>query len=310
MNNKLFSWGKFLIGWPLSIVSIFFVIKLIADQKSKLNINISDVNPYVVIIGVFLFFVYFLMRSVLWRRSLELKGNKINFLDNTYRFSLSEVKRYTPGNIWSFLSRGVLFKQLGVDNKSLGAALIADIQLVIIGCGIVSILIIYVILGNTTYWSQLKAFVPLSMIAIAIYFLATGFFYKNRYAKDKSILSSLVLPGFNKNGKIQLILISFITYAIFGLANYVVFASIFGFHKPEIVVLPSLFTFALLVGYLSFIAPTGLGIRELIVILGLSQAISTSDAAAMSIFTRIVLIISELSFLLIIIIWRNLKLKK
>jgi len=313
-KNHLISWGKFLIGWPISLVSILFIVKLIADKKSELNISFSDINLFYLLLGVLIFFIYFLMRSFLWQKELGELGHKINFRENTYRFSFSELKRFTPGNIWSFLSRAYQFGKLGIDKKTLGISILGDIQLVIIGCGIVSLLSIPWFLNAGPLQTKLISILPLSLIAISIFFVSTGIIYNKKYKikhTKSSILpsielfSSFFLPGFGWNSKIKLSAFSVATYFIFGMGNYFVFNSIFPFGLGLFLTLSSFFVFSLLIGYLSFITPMGLGVRELVLTLGLSQIISTQDAGAVSIFSRLVLIGSELIFLLLVFIWKK-----
>lgn len=302
-KSRILSWAKFFVGWPLSIISLGFLARLILNQTSRLNVDFQYLNPAVLISGILMFFLYFLLRSFLWGETI--KPSKINFLENTYRFSLSEIKRYTPGSIWSFLSRGALFKEVGVDNKTVGKAIITDIQLVIIGCGAVSLFALnWIFQAPEELRAKLIGLLPLSIILIIIYFVATGSFYTKKYGG--MLIQNLILPGYKSNEKIKFMVLAVITYAVFGIANYLVFLSLFNFDPRFAIALPAFFTFALLVGYLSFITPTGLGIRELVVTLGLSQIMFTNDASAVSIYTRIVLVVSEIGFLVLVFIWRNL----
>ena len=89
------------------------------------------------------------------------------------------------------------------------------------------------------------------------------------------------------------------------MGNYFILLSISNLGFSYFLVLSSFFVFSLLIGYLSFITPMGLGVRELVITLGLSSVMSTADAGAVSIFSRIVLIISELAFLFLIFIWEK-----
>lgn len=312
LKNKsaLILWGKFLIGWPLSFVSLAFIVKLIIDKGSELNINVGNINFFYLFLGIGTFFIYFLMRSFLWQLELREKGYKINFRENTYRFSFSELKRYTPGNIWSFLSRASQFRQLGVDKKTVGISILADIQLVIIGCGIVSLLSIPWLLDSPSELRiKLLSLLPISLIAIVIFFIVTGFIYsKSIVLHSARPISNFLLPGFEFNSKIKLSALSVFTYAIFGFANYFTFISIYQTNENPLII-SSFFVFSLLIGYLSFITPMGLGVRELVVTLGLSQIMSTQDAGAVSIFSRIILIASELIFLFLIFIWEKSYLK-
>ncbi|MEK9208421.1 MAG: lysylphosphatidylglycerol synthase domain-containing protein, partial [Patescibacteria group bacterium] len=236
-KTQLLSWAKFLIGWPLSAVSIIFIIKLIIDKSNELNISFEKINLTYLFLSVALFFIYYLLRSFLWQTELREKGFKIPFKKNTYAFTLSELKRYAPGNIWSFLSRGYQFSKLGVDKKTIGISILADIQLVIIGCGIISLFSVpWLIDSSSELQTKLATLLPASLLAIIIFFVVTSFIYTKKYLKtnSKSILlhssgfwTNFLLPGFTFNSKIKLSVLAIITYFIFGIGNYFAFISIY-----------------------------------------------------------------------------------
>lgn len=312
---RIISWLKFFLGWPLSLISIAFIVNLIINKSSELNVDFSKINVFYLLLGIFLFFVYYIFRSFLWQITLKEKGYKIPFKENTYRFAFSEIKRYIPGNIWSFLSRGVLFAETGVDKKTLGISLLADVQEVIIGCGFVSLLAIPWLLNSPDELKiKLVSLLPASIIAIIIFFITIGIIFAKKY-KDKNAESmllhssrlwkNLLLPGFSLNSKIKLIILSAFTYFVFGVGNFFALLSIYNIGFGEFLSLSSFFTFSLLVGYLSFITPMGLGVREGAVTLGLSKITSLTNAGAIAIYTRIVLIISELLFLLFVFLWKK-----
>lgn len=304
-KSQILSWVKFLIGWPLSAVSILFIVKLVIDKSSQLSLNFNKINFSYLLLSIILFFVYYLLRSYLWRMQLQEKGYKINFRENTYRFAFSELKRYTPGNIWSMLSRAAQFKQVGVDNKTIGVSLIADSQLVIIGCGIVSLVSLPWLLDSPNELKlKLVTLFPIIIAVLLIWFVATALIYKRKYAKNESLPSSLILPAFELNSKIKLTMFAVVTYAAFGIGNYFAFISIFQTAGNPLII-SSFFVFSLLIGFLSFITPMGLGVREAVVTLGLTKIMSITNAGAVSIFTRIVLVISELSFLILVFLWQK-----
>lgn len=305
-RSNILSWAKFLIGWPLALLSIAFVIKFIYDQSSGVNISLSDINYSYLGIGVLSFFIYYLMRSFLWKSLIETDEKRISFRENTYRFSISELKRFTPGNVWSFLSRASLFTELGFNKRTVGISMIADIQLVVIGCGLISLLAIPWILNSPSdLQAQLTKLLPFSLILVAVYFIAIGAIYKKRFSNSENIIHSLFIPGFKLNDKLKFSLLSAITYFIYGVGNFFILISLVNIGFSDFFAISAFFTFALLVGYLTFITPMGLGVREIVVTLGLSSVLSSADAGAVSIFTRIILIASELTFLGIIFLWEK-----
>jgi len=305
-RSNLLSWAKFLVGWPLAFLSIAFVVKFVANQSDEITFSLSDINYLYLGIGIGLFFLYYFLRSFVWKILIESGGKKINFSENTYRFAFSELKRFTPGNIWSFLSRASLFTELGFEKRLVGTSVIADIQLVVIGCGLVSFFAIPFILNSSNeLHTKLSSLIPFSIILVIIYFVVIGIVYKKRYGKSEGVIKSFYLPGFGTNIKLKTSLMSFITYFIYGLGNFFILISIANTSFTNSIMISAFFTFALLVGYLTFITPMGLGVREIIVTLGLSEILSPADAGAVSIFSRIILIISELSFLFFIFLWRS-----
>lgn len=305
MTNSLMSWAKFFIGWPLSFISIIFIVKLIFDKSEGLKISASEINFTYLILGVLTFLVFFLMWSFRWWLEIRERGYSLNFRENTYRFSFSQLKRYTPGNIWSFLSLGEQFARLNVDRKTIAISILGDIQLVVIGCTVASLFALPWLTTGGAFQTKISSLLPISLLAISICFFITGLIYRRKYGGKESVFNSFFLPGFNLKSKLKLCLVSVLTYFVFGIANYLVFASVFPTNTISFLTLSSFFVFSLLIGYLSFITPMGLGVREIVVVLGLSQIMSVQDAGVVSIFTRIVLIISELLFLALIFLWQK-----
>lgn len=306
MTNSLMSWAKFFIGWPLSFISIAVIIKIIIDKSNEINLSFSSINWVYLSVGVLFLFLYYILRSFLWLEELRERGESITFKENTYRLAFSELKRYVPGNVWSFLSRASMFSEIGVSKKTLAVSLLGDIQLVIIGCGVISLFSIPWLLNSPEELEvKLLAILPTTILAIIIFFAATSLIYRKKYGKEGSFLNNLILPGFKLESKLKLILISIATYFMFGIGNYFIFLSIFNHGFTDFLSLTSFFVLSLLVGYLSFITPMGLGVREGIVTLGLSKITTLTTGGVIAIFGRIVLIISELLFLALIFLWQK-----
>lgn len=301
--NKTISNFKFLIGWPLSIVALIFLIKLTIPKFSIVQEKIHSANLIIVFLAVIFFIFYFLLRSLLWKLILDYKGYKIPFKKTAYLWGFSEFKRYIPGNIWSFLSRVSLFAGTGIDTKNVGVALLDEIQLIVVSSSIISVFALPLILSAAG--GRMKELLLGSLIGVVSYCAIVGFIYKKR-TKNGTILTNIYLPNYSFSQKIVLTVISVFTFFVFGFATFVACLSITSFNLNLSLVLSSFFVFALLAGYLSFITPMGLGVREGVVTVGLSSIVSISTAGFLSIFSRIILIISEATFLIMIFVWDKL----
>lgn len=226
-------------------------------------------------------------------------------MQTAYLWEISEFKRYVPGNVWSFLSRVSLFEDVGVDKKLVGLALLDEIQLIIISCALISLFCLPLVLRNgesTQLLRQMQIIILGSAAAIVIYSVVVAFLFQKRGLGN--FRTNLFLPGYSLKQKATLTTISTVAFFIFGAATLVACLSVFNFEPRLYFELSAFFTFALLAGYLSFITPMGLGVREGIITLGLSRLTSVATSGFLSIFSRIILIISELTFIFIVLAFR------
>lgn len=306
LKNKL----RFFLGWPLSIIALLFVLRLISGKLPEIIPYIKSINLFYFAIGILLFFLYYIFRSVLWKELLKNMGYEVSYIENAYRFAASELKRFVPGNVWSFLSRGSLFTQMGIDKENVVKGLFLEVQLIIAGCVLVSSLsFAWILDAPNALKDKLSTILPITFIATSIYFIVLAYIFKKRYNKKKSFISSLYLPGLPISSKINLTILSFLVFAIFGLANFFILLSLFPDSLSQVIALSSFFTLALLIGYLSFITPMGLGVREGVITVGLLKIMTITNSGFFAIFSRIVLIVSELSYLLLIFLIYKLRLK-
>lgn len=300
--NKIIPILKFLIGWPLAILAIIFLIKLTIPNLSIVVQKIHSINLVLVLCSIVIFLCYFLLRAYLWKKIIQFKGYQLSFRKTAYLWEMSEFKRYVPGNVWSFLSRVSLFSDMGVDKKNAGLALLDEIQLLVMSSAIVSLFSLPLMLDlneNGTLLNQLRLIILASAVGIIVYSLIVAFIFKLR--GNKNFLNNLFLPGYSLQEKLILLIISIITFFVFGVATLVACLAVFQFDFRLYFELSAFFTFAFLAGYLSFITPMGLGVREGVITLGLTGFTTLATAGFLSIFSRIILIISEVTFLLTVL---------
>ncbi len=303
--SRAISIFKFFIGWPLAFVAIIFLVRLFLPQLATIQTRIINLNFPLIFLSVLLFVIYYFLRGFLWQKMLEFTGHKLPLMKTAYLWELSEFKRYVPGNVWSLLSRVSLFENAGVGKKLVGLALLDEIQLIIIACGLISLFCLPLILSSgesAKLLREMQIIILGSAAAIAVYSVVVAYLFKKRGIGN--FKDNLFLPGYSLKQKISLTVISIVDFYIFGAATLVACLSVFSFEPRLYFELSAFFTFALLAGYLSFITPMGLGVREGIITLGLSRLVSIADAGFLSIFSRIILIISELTFILIVVCYQ------
>jgi uncharacterized membrane protein len=106
-------------------------------------------------------------------------------------------------------------------------------------------------------------------------------------------------------------LLSCLSWVFFGLGNYLVATSLHFLTPAYILQFIAFFVLAWFVGYISIITPMGLGIREGMMVLGLSPFAPLQVASLIAVFSRVTLMVAEVIFLSIsYVLYKNHQSKK
>jgi uncharacterized membrane protein len=182
--------------------------------------------------------------------------------------------------------------------KDMVYSLFSETVLIILGCFLASVFYISSLFNNFLF--DLLLFL-LSLLSIIFYVFAHKI---NQRIKFKGVFEKIkeIMPGENFEHNFKLYFLSFLSFVFFGIATYFSSSAVFYLNPKDSLLIVSLSVFSLLVGYLSIITPMGLGVREGVMTLGLSRSLTLSQAGLVSIFSRIIFILSELIFLTIVFV--------
>jgi hypothetical protein len=295
VKNRIFSLLKFLIGWPLSILALLFIIKLVAPQARKLFSRLDEISLPLLSLAILCFLIYYFIRGYIWKRLIKQAGHEISYKDINFIWASSEVKRYIPGNVWSFLGRAVLLAERGISKKDITKYSIIEIELLVLGSIVVSLLSIPFISQYYALPQYLNITVMLITAVIILLYVLHG----------KLKFKHFILPDFNPAEILLLLLLNIIMFLSFGLGYYFTFASFVAIDPGLIWQLTGFSVLAFIVGYLSILTPSGFGVREGALVFGLTKIMSESAAGFVALFSRFILIFAELIFVALSYIWHK-----
>lgn len=291
----------FLIGWPFSLLALYFITKTFLPKSNEIITKINTINPWLLAAGIVFFFCYFFLRSILWHLLLNSFGyEKLYFFETAFLWAQSEFKRYIPGNVWSFLGRSFAFSKHNVSQKDIAKSLVYEMEYIFIACIIVSLLSLPFL--SFYFFPFLKQIYNPFLLLSTVFIICLLYAYSNRifnFLKFKKIhVINYFLPQFTANRSLLLISVSITAVMFFGLGYYFVISSLFLLNPFSILSLTGFFVLSFLIGLLSFITPTGLGVREGILTAGLLKIMPITLAGFSSLFSRFILILTELLFIL------------
>lgn len=303
MWQKISPYLTFFLGWPLSFLALFFIGKTFAPQLSQVAKEITTVNVFLLGIGILFFIAYYILRSYIWYRLLHALGyNKLALRESLYLWATSQIKRYIPGNVWSFLGVTMLFSEKKVKKSDIAHALVIEAQLVLLSSVALSLFALPFVVKeffSLGEWEGLliRGSTLLVIGGIVLYFCMPFLLQKTHHPLLRKIKH--FFPKTSYQNVVLLLAGMGLSLLCFGLGYYFALSSVVFLDPEHLLFFIGYFVLSLLLGYLSFITPSGLGVREGLITLGLAKYIPLSLAGFAALFGRIVLVISEVLFVLL-----------
>jgi hypothetical protein len=239
------------------------------------------------------------MYSLAWHFIIREEDSSLTFKESNYLLTNGNFGKYIPGRVWQFVGRIYLFNNRGLSkSKILMSALLEQYFLLITA---------FIIFGTTyVFWHELiqNNFVNnLRVIVIAGLFISIV-----------SIHPKLILLCFKSLSKVNkkfemdltischfviVIIVIYFLYWLF-VGTSLLFLILGCFELPLIYIFYVIGSNAIayIIGYISIIAPNGLGVREAVLTYNLEGILTIGLGALISILSRFMLIIEEIGYLL------------
>jgi len=259
------------IAQPLFLaLALVFILLLLRSQWGELSRHIWRVAPGWLLLSGLLMLGGWAVEIWLWRAALERLGGRLPYAEALRIWFASILVRYIPGNVWQPLGMTVLAQQRGVRVEAtvgsialyqavnlLSVLPIAGVYLLTIG----DFGLLDPWLGGATNW-----LVALAGLGVALFLLRPGWLIGLlNWALTKAGRPPLT-ARLTTGQLLRLLLVAILAWLCLGGSFAAITFGLTAYTSNEMAaVLPHLlaaFPIAYAVGYLSFITPSGLAVRE------------------------------------------------
>jgi hypothetical protein len=254
-------------------------------------------QPFVLIFATLIFaFSYFIQ---IWAWYLITLALRIDIpLSETLRSWLtSQLGKYLPGKIWLLLSRFYFYESKGKPKKSISIALYLETVIVLLAGAMIFLASLILVKEVRPFYLRKEAvWLALLLIAAAV----------SIYPRLLQKIMNWVLIQLKKEpiaisiSYSRILWISFIcilAWAVGGVGFYLFVDSVFAVSRDQILFLTGALAFSSTMGLIAIFAPSGLGVREGVLVYLLSSIMPGSVATVISILTRIWMTLIEIGLI-------------
>jgi uncharacterized membrane protein YbhN (UPF0104 family) len=278
--------------WIFAAAVLFFAATSLAAQWNKVEARLIHLQFgwQWIAAGTVLVLVTYALLIEGWRRILEAWDSHLPFIDAARIWFLSNLGKYVPGNVWSLTAMGVMARKRGLSAMAAaGSSVIMQVVSLLTGTAIV------MITGAKLLGQPL-------LVGAAVLILAALLFSAPRFLPPLAVwagnlIGREIAPPFVPAKSIwTAAAASSLSWLFYGIAFQLFVRGLLGTAPGEMSSYIAVYTAAYILGFISPIAPAGLGVREFtlaafMVQLGLANE---ADAALVAIAARLWLTIVEL----------------
>jgi uncharacterized membrane protein YbhN (UPF0104 family) len=278
--------------WIFAAAVLFFAARALATQWNKAEPRLTHIQIHWewIAVATLLVLVSYLLLIEGWRRVLGAWDSHLPFTQAARIWFLSNLGKYVPGNIWSLTAMGVMARERGHSAlAAAGSSVIMQTVSLATGTAIV------MVTGAKLLGQPLL--VGVSVVILVAILLSAPKFLPPMAAWIGRLIGREIAPPTVPAASIwTAAVVSTLSWLFYGLAFELFVRALLGVSPGEISSYIAVYTAAYILGFISPIAPAGLGVREFTLAAFMTQLglASEADAALVAIAARLWLTVVEL----------------
>ncbi len=288
MRNR---WTRLIKGLVL-VAALGFLAALVRSQWSALHNYNWQLAPGWVLTALIGFELTWFFEAATWRAIIVNIGGSLTYRQVWPIWFLSNIVRYIPGNVWQFLGMAELAAEHGVPRLVTLTGIVLH-QVISITVAIVLAAAYFAATGQGTWFDQVRPVLwltPLGLLLLQPRLLERVLNWA---------LARLGRPPIRVTlswGQIVLLCLRYtIVWLGLGLSYAALVRALTPFPGAIIPHLAAAWTAAYVIGFLSLLTPSGLGVREGVMILLLNPILPPPLPAVVAIIARLWMVVGELA---------------
>ena len=281
-SRRRTSWRRTAVSGVLVVAMVVAFAVVLRGQWADIVDSLGRQHWYAVLGAFGLALVGVVVSFVIWRGTLAVLGSRLPALAAARLFFVTQLGKYLPGAVWPVLAQMRLGKELGVPRQRMGLAFLLTLGLstlvgILVGAAALPALLRaegrVVLLGLLAVPLLVALLVPRVLNAL----LGTGLRVLRRPGLERPLHEGDVVRGVGS---------AVLFWLLYGGHVWLLAVGLGADPLRALPVAIGGFAIAFSLGPLLVVLPAGAGVREAVLILLLHAVLPTSDAAAVALTSR------------------------
>lgn len=286
------------VGILIAIILLYFLIKPFIQTHTELKNITFQIHWYWLVCSFGAILLY--SSAYLYPFAILLSGmteKHVPFRDAFTLFHLANITRYLPGRIWGVVRLLSLSHRFGLSKTTVGSSLTLHVGIETALGGFIGVSLIFSPKMRETAFGMIDKIsghtTLLSLACIGI-FIGILFLIPKVSTRARQFLKTLTSLGQHSRLWTDVIAGHVLLWICQGLAFFLFVKSLAPVAWTDAGILTACFAFAWIIGFLSFLTPGGLGIREGLLGLLLANYMPAPQATLVALLCRVWMLSGEI----------------
>lgn len=274
----------------LILVVIFMARYFYRNYDSYKNLDM-DINWWVFTGAVLFYFLYKVTLASLWHYMTKLNQCGIGYFKAVTAYLYSILGKYIPGKVFMLLARVPAYEEAGAPLRKVTICFFLENICTLLGAAFLFLISLFFFpneLLSDYKWVTI-GLVVLFFICINPKIINFFLRFLEKFTKKKD----LVIP-ITYRQMIKVVLLFICNWLVVGVGFYMLTCSIYPVPPSEFLYVAGIYGLSCIIGILAVFAPSGIGVREGIMLLGLGLVMPQEYAVIISIVSRLWQTVAEL----------------
>lgn len=293
-RKKLTKYAKFIF----LVLVVFFMYRFFKRNINDIKDAHVTINIAAFIASLCIYFVYKTTQAFLWHYITKLDHCAIDKRTAVTTYLYSTLGKYIPGKVFTLAARFPAYDEQGIPLRKVTICFLLENMCTLFGAGFLFVISLFFF--DNSIMSDYKYLIILAIILFFIlinpkilnFFL--GYLEKITHKKDLVIEISYF-------DMVKVVILFILNWIISGIAFYMLVNSFIPIPYSKMLYVGGVFGLAVTIGFFAVFAPSGIGVREAVMIFGfttMTNLMSPGMAGVIAVVSRLWVSISELILIL------------
>lgn len=281
------------------VVAAVFLVRTLKGNFTQIRAMDFQINVPVFVVSMLIYFAYFAALASLWHYVTVLNRSSIPYPEAVTAYAFSVLGKYIPGEVFMLIARFPAYEHRGIKARKVTVNFYLENLGTFLGAAFLFLISLFFFPNEIMmkYTKLIVVLVVLLMIVIHPRIVNALLGFLERFMKGKDLQIPISYPQL-----LSVVALFICNWVLVGTGFYLLVCSIYPIPASQFLFAGGIFGLAVIIGMVTFFAPSGLGVREGILALGLGMIMPEEYALIISLLARIWATAAELLFILIIYI--------